>query len=278
MIKYALSWSGGKDSCYSYWKALSQGLKVNCLLNFVNMDSKRPFSHGLNPELIAQQAKCMKIPIFQKRVTWESYETGFKTALQELKREGIEGLITGDIYLQEHKGWIERACNDVEVKAVLPLWNMNTLQLLNDFVEVGFKAVIVSVKTEFFGQDWLGRQLDKELINQLRKIADRLFVVAFSAGWCKDCATNIPVLDLISEETGLEVRIFGGLMTDALNPDRKWRIPPSPPEVETFNVDFTPTIFVFDTESNEMGKIVENPKDGLSLEEEIYEIAKKLNS
>jgi uncharacterized protein (TIGR00290 family) len=167
MSEYALSWSGGKDSCYSCWKALSQGLKVNCLLNFVITDSKRPLSHGLNPELIALQAKAMEIPIVQKTVTWETYEAGFKTVLQELKQEGITGLITGDIYLQEHKDWIEQTCSDVEVKPVLPLWNMSTLQLLNDFVEVGFKAVLVSVKTEFFGKEWLGRQLDNELILEL---------------------------------------------------------------------------------------------------------------
>jgi len=173
MIEYALSWSGGKDSCYSYWKALSQGYKVNCLLNFINTDAKRPLSHGLNPELIALQAKAMETPIVQKRVTWETYEAGFKAALEELKQEGIKGLITGDIYLQEHKDWIEQACNAVDVKPVLPLWNMDTLQLLKDFVEAGFKAIITSAKTEFFAKDWLGRQLDNNLISELDQYCKR---------------------------------------------------------------------------------------------------------
>jgi thiol-disulfide isomerase/thioredoxin len=80
-------------------------------------------------------------------------------------------------------------------------------------------------------------QLKPEVMNQLKKFANKYVIVAFSAEWCKDCASNIPVLALISEATGIDVRIFGGLKKDPLGHTRKWRIPPSPPEVETFDVD-----------------------------------------
>ena len=87
----------------------------------------------------------------------------------------------------------------------------------------------------------------------------------------QDCAANIPVLALISEATGLEVRIFGGLKKDPLSQTRKWRIPPSPPEVETCNVDKIPLIIVFDKEGKEIGKIIENPREP-TLEEELLKI------
>jgi thiol:disulfide interchange protein len=111
-------------------------------------------------------------------------------------------------------------------------------------------------------------QLKQESINQLKQFADKCIIVAFSAEWCKDCAVNIPVLALISETTGMEVRIFGGLKTDSLNAERKWRIPPSPPEVETFHVDKIPLIVLFDENGNEIGRIVENPHEP-ALEEEL---------
>jgi thiol-disulfide isomerase/thioredoxin len=118
-------------------------------------------------------------------------------------------------------------------------------------------------------------QPKQEAINQLRKFADRYVLVAFSAEWCKDCATNIPVLALISEATGLEVRIFGGLKKDTLSHTKKWRIPPSPPEVETFQVDKIPLIILFDKEGKEIGKIVENPREKPMLEEELVKIILK---
>jgi len=114
--------------------------------------------------------------------------------------------------------------------------------------------------------------LNQEAVNKLKNLAKEYVVVAFSAEWCKDCAANIPVLALISEISGLEVRIFGGLMKDPLSHIRKWRIPPSPPEVETFQVDKIPFIIVFDKNGVEIGRIIENPKKMPTLEQEILQI------
>ena len=174
MATYAASWSGGKDSCFAHWKAISRGLKVSHLLNFINEDSTRAMSHGLDTKLIALQAQAMTLPITQQSVTWETYEAGFKAALEELKPKGITGLVTGDIYLQEHKDWIDRVCGEVGVEAILPLWQMDTSRLLTDFIDAGFKAIIVSVKAEFFDKEWLGKQLNRKLAAELNQIAKRL--------------------------------------------------------------------------------------------------------
>ena len=170
MGEYAASWSGGKDSCLACWKAMSRGLKVSYLLNFVNKDSTRAMSHGLDAGILSLQAQAMQLPIIQQRVTWETYEAGFKAALKELKLKGVTGLITGDIYLQPHKDWIDRVCGEAGMEAVLPLWGMDTAQLLTDFIDDGFKATVVSVKTEILGKEWLGRQVDGKLAAELRQL------------------------------------------------------------------------------------------------------------
>ena len=129
-----------------------------------------------------------------------------------------------------------------------------------------------------FNEKFLKRKqtytLNQKAVNQLKKFANKYMVVAFSAEWCKDCAANIPFLALISEATGLEVGIFGGLKKDPLSHTRRCRIPPSPPEVETFNVDKIPLILIVDKEGKEIGRIIENPKHMPTLEEELYEIIK----
>jgi len=117
-------------------------------------------------------------------------------------------------------------------------------------------------------------RLSQDATDQIRKRKGDFVVVAFSAQWCKDCATSIPVLALISEATDLEVRIFGGLKKDPLSRTRKWRIPPSPPEVETFHVDKLPTIVVLDRNGSEIGRVVENPRMTPTLEQELWEIIK----
>jgi thiol-disulfide isomerase/thioredoxin len=133
-----------------------------------------------------------------------------------------------------------------------------------------------------FRQKFLARKqtyaLNREAIDQLRKLAGKYAIVAFSAQWCKDCAANIPVLALISEATGLEVRVFGGLKKDPLSHTKKWRIPPSPPEVEKFNVDKIPLIMIFEGNGKEIGRIVENSTQAPTLEEEICRIIKAQSS
>jgi hypothetical protein len=115
-------------------------------------------------------------------------------------------------------------------------------------------------------------QLNMEAVQQLKALKGQCMVVAFSAAWCKDCAANIPVLALLTEETGLEVRVFGGLKKDPLSHLHKWHIPPSPPETELFNVDRIPLILIFDIAGNEIGRIVETPKRQPTLEQEISEV------
>lgn len=151
--------------------------------------------------------------------------------------------------------------------------NINLLEIRRRTVSV--KEYLNSLRQPF-REKFLTRkqtyQLNREATNQLEKFANKYAVVAFSAEWCKDCAANIPVLALISEATGLEVRIFGGLKKDPLSRARKWRIPPSPQEVETFRVDKIPLIILFDKKGREIGKIIENPREEPTLEEELIKI------
>lgn len=118
-------------------------------------------------------------------------------------------------------------------------------------------------------------QIKREVVEEIKQYAKNFWILAFSAEWCRDCAENIPVLQLISEKAGLVVRIFGGLKKDPLNPSQKWRIPPSPPEVKLFNVDKIPLIIIFNEQTGEVGRIVEHPPEGLSLEEAILQLMKE---
>lgn len=150
---------------------------------------------------------------------------------------------------------------------------LNMLRLRQRTVDVNqyINSILPPFRDKFLEQKRT-YQLKGSVVNKLRSFAADHIIVAFSAEWCKDCAANIPILALISEATGLEVRVFGGLKRDPLNPGRKWSIPPSPPEVEAFHVDKIPHILIFNTKGEKIGEIVENPREGLTLEEEILKM------
>jgi thiol-disulfide isomerase/thioredoxin len=117
-------------------------------------------------------------------------------------------------------------------------------------------------------------KLDPVIVKELKKRAVDYLIIVFSAEWCPDCFRNVPVLDLLAKATGIEVRVFGHIMRDDKNNTRKWAVPPSPPEVEEFNVVKIPFIVVLKKDGKKLGEIIENPPPGKTLEQALLEIMK----
>lgn len=166
------SWSGGKESALSLYKAQQQGLNIGALLNMVSHDGQRSCSHGIDSRCIRLQAESLGIPIVQKKTTWPSYEADFKEQVLELKALGMQTGVFGDIDLQEHRDWIERVCAELGIKPVLPLWQAGREQLLEEFLRTGFKAIVVTTQAKSLGPEWLGRQLDRKFVEDLRARSD----------------------------------------------------------------------------------------------------------
>jgi uncharacterized protein (TIGR00290 family) len=170
MPRVVVSWSGGKDSCFACYKAISEGFDISCLVNFVSKEG-RCMSHGLDSKLILAQSEAVGVPIVQREVTWETYEQGFKGVMRELERSSIKGAVFGDISnIAGHEGWIDRVCSEVGIKPVKPLWGSDPKQLLTDFIEEGFEALVVMAKAILFDKKWLGRKVDDAFINDMLKL------------------------------------------------------------------------------------------------------------
>ena len=193
MTRVAVSWSGGKDSCLALYKALQKGLEVSCLLNFVSKDG-RCMAHGISSKLIAAQSEAIGIPLFQKEVTWETYEEGFKEAARELKRTGIDGIVFGDIDIVEHIDWVIRVCNEVGVLYMEPLWRLDRVRILKEFVGLGFEAIVVSARADIFGSEWLGKKINEAFINDLLRLREkRDFDVCGELGEYHTLVTDGPI-------------------------------------------------------------------------------------
>jgi len=172
-MKVVCLWSGGKDSCFACYKAKISGHKILGLFNFTDAESNKSLSHGLPAKLIVKQAGLIGIRLVQKAMPKEEYETEFKSLISEWKKkEGIEGIVFGDIYLKEHKDWIDRVCRELKVKAILPLWDRDTKELILEILDSGFKSIVVATKADLLGKEWLGRSLNKKFIQELNPEID----------------------------------------------------------------------------------------------------------
>lgn len=167
MSNVFVSWSGGKESSLACYKANANGLTPSYLVNMTVEDGSRSRTHGLAREVLSLQAEAIGIPLIQRKTSWESYEDNFKKTVLELKEEGTEGGVFGDIDLEEHRAWVERVCQEINIRPYLPLWGKEQKEILEDFINLGFQAIVVAVKAEVFGERWLGRKIDSEFVNDI---------------------------------------------------------------------------------------------------------------
>lgn len=168
-MSYIASWSGGKDSCFACYQAILEGYHISYLLNFISQEYRRVRFHGTEARLIHMQAETIGTSLLQKETTSDGYEQEFKETVKSLIPKGIEGMIFGDIYLEEHKEWTERVCREIGIEAIEPLWGKDQEGLLLEFIDAGFEARIVSAQSDLFDKKWIGRKVDRDFLKYLKE-------------------------------------------------------------------------------------------------------------
>jgi len=164
------SWSGGKESALSLFRAARSGFTITRLINMVTEDGTHSRTHGLEADLLSLQARAIGIPLTQRRTTWNGYEEEFKKVLSGLRADGIFQGIFGDIDMEEHRAWVERVCSECDVRPSLPLWLEKREDILSEFLDEGFKAVIVAVDRRYLDEKWVGREIDRAFVDNIRSL------------------------------------------------------------------------------------------------------------
>jgi uncharacterized protein (TIGR00290 family) len=166
-MRYALSFSGGKDSTLALDRSIRQGLDVGALFNIYEGSSGRVRFHGTLAPLIAAQAEALGVPLIQEFTHPDDYETVLLRVLDRLRVEGIEGIIFGNIHLADIRAWYEERTVGRGFRHVEPLWGEQPADLVREVIDRGYEATLVSVDLARAPEDWLGRRLDASLLTDL---------------------------------------------------------------------------------------------------------------
>ena len=166
-MKYALFWSGGKDSLLALDRARQCGLGVSHLVNIYEGNSGRVRFHGVRKEAIAAQAKALGIELLQKSTHPETFEEAFHSALDELQQWDVGGIVFGNIHLADIRAWYEQRITAMGFRHVEPLWGDSPSTLIREFVDRGHRARIVSVFLTCGRREWIGKEFSNELILEL---------------------------------------------------------------------------------------------------------------
>jgi len=166
------SWSGGKDSCLALNRAIKSGYQTTHLLTMFDETGERSRSHAVSLEVMRAQAESLGLELVTPIASWQDYEKVFIEELVKLKSQNVETAIFGDIDLQAHRDWEEKVCAAAEIEAVLPLWNEDRLDLVNEFLASGFRSVVICVNEKYLPKEFCGRVFDEQFVRDLPEGVD----------------------------------------------------------------------------------------------------------
>lgn len=170
--KTYFNWSSGKDSALAlHYLLQDKNYSVDFLLTTVNAHYHRVSMHGLRVELLQQQLHAIGISSgtveLPEHPSNTTYEMLMGEKVKQLKEGGFEYAAFGDIFLEDLKKYREQQLAPLDIKTIFPLWKKDTRRLIHEFIDLGFKAVVVCVNANLLDKSFAGRIIDKDFINDL---------------------------------------------------------------------------------------------------------------
>jgi uncharacterized protein (TIGR00290 family) len=167
-----VSWSGGKDSCLALYEIQkSSQVKVVALLTTITREHDRISMHGVRRRLLERQAASLELPLhpilISPGATNEEYEFEMARAFSEYRAQATDSVVFGDLFLQDIKTYRDQFLARHEMKGLYPIWQRNTTELIKEFIELGFKAVVSCVDSKALDRSFAGKTIDEAFISSL---------------------------------------------------------------------------------------------------------------
>lgn len=167
--KFIMSYSCGKDSTLALYRMIQQGHEPAAILITSNKKAKRSWFHGVPKNLLNQVSEALDIPLLLVESDGTNYgETFVEHLLNAKENLSIDSCVFGDIDLEEHRVWCTGRCDEAGIEAVFPLWQEGREALVHEFIDSGFKTVIKNVKLECLGEEFLGKVLTKDVVEDIK--------------------------------------------------------------------------------------------------------------
>jgi uncharacterized protein (TIGR00290 family) len=170
--KTYFNWSGGKDSSLAlYYLLQNPEFSIKALVTTVNEAHQRISMHGVRRELLHEQGKQIGIPVHEILLpdspNMSDYETAMTLGLQPLLDQGIRDCAFGDIFLEDLRQYREDKLTEIGINAHFPLWKRDTRELIETFIDLGFKTVVVCTQADKLDASFVGRTIDRDFLADL---------------------------------------------------------------------------------------------------------------
>ncbi len=180
-MRLASLYSGGKDSTFSLYLEEQMGHDVPYLVNVMPEDSASWIFHTPNLAVVPLMAEAMgkELITAPSSGTEEGDMEGLWNALDGLD---VEGVITGAVWSDYQWDRMNLVCNDLGLKVFSPLWRKDQDLVMDAFLQSGIKAIIVGCYAEGLGKEWLGRVIDQDAVDELKRVREKTGISIMGEG------------------------------------------------------------------------------------------------
>ncbi|KHO55267.1 MAG: hypothetical protein QT10_C0004G0054 [archaeon GW2011_AR19] len=175
-MKLGILFSGGKDSTYSAWLAKEFGYELTCLISIFSKNPESYMFHTPSIKQVKKQAQIMEIPLIIQKTKGEKEEElkDLEKAIQKaIKKYKIEGIVTGAIQSIYQSSRIQKICDKLNLECFNPLWQKNEEEYLAELIQNKFKTILTGVSAYPLDESFLGKEINSEFINELKKISQK---------------------------------------------------------------------------------------------------------
>ncbi len=172
-MKLALLFSGGKDSTYAGYLAKQMTYEISCLISIYSKNKESFMFHTPSISKTQKQAQVMEIPLIIQKTKGNKEDElkDLEKAIKKAKREfNIEGVVTGAIQSVYQATRIQKICDKLNLECFNPLWQKNELEYLEELIKEKFKVIIVGVYAYPLDKSWLGKEINKDFIKQVKEL------------------------------------------------------------------------------------------------------------
>ena len=180
-MRLASLYSGGKDSTFSLYLMEQSGHDIPYLVNVVPEDAASWIFHTPNLSVVPLMAESMGKELVTARSsgTEEGDMEGLRNALDGLD---VEGVVSGAIWSDYQWDRMNIVCGDLGLKLMAPLWRKDQDMLMDQFIDSGIRSMIVGCYAEGLGEEWLGRIIDRQAVEELKAIRTRTGISIMGEG------------------------------------------------------------------------------------------------
>lgn len=175
-MRLGVLFSGGKDSVYATYLMKEKGHDIKCLITIYSKNKESYMFHTPSIKKTKYQAKAINLPILIQKTRGKKEEElkELKKIIKKAKKKyKLDGIVTGALHSVYQAERIQNICNEFNLKCVNPLWHKEEIPYLEELIKNNFKVIIIGVFAYPLNEKWLGREINKKFISEVKELKEK---------------------------------------------------------------------------------------------------------